>query len=311
MTELRTRIEQKKYTIKFPQISMKLDLVYRIKTYKQLPTNDKEERANRKLAGETIKALGDKDKFGNVTINYYKLISDCPVSLKDRLALVDEILNSSVKTKNGDLTLKEFIIQKHDNTVVKNTSHKLSSPETRLLDSLSSYLLADDYDEIFTDEKMTYLEKKSCEISLDFVTDKQNNKKTWNIGHVNNIREIKEPVKNRWIKSNNYRINQLYSFDNYKSLDSNFNIRINRLIDKDREYNEVWATVDVDGNFQYNNTLYNIGCNKLYKAKPNIKESDYKKEYQFDTVLILEQDNKIYFYSQNIYPIEPIVLSNI
>ena len=299
----------------------KISLPEEIREWQKLLNQDIKYINRLRKQGETIqyfKVMKNKQTGGKKTRGYYYRLYSCKnFTYEKRLYVVNMILNK-MKHSCG-MAINEYINHMQPKTSVdKKTNDTLFNVESILLSSLGEYLLrAKDDSNILYSEDMNFIQRTEVATFGEYIRSKNGgnyirsgeNKNAWNIniteGH--NIKRFEKRYSSetrRWKKSKTYRMNEIYSFDNGRERELHH--KREGLIDWSKPYMSEWCVVDTENTFIFNEVKYKIGKDivqyNIRKKKPNY--DDYKNDYQMDQILVYEQDNKLYFFDQNIEQID-------
>lgn len=125
-------------------------------------------------------------------------------------------------------------------------------------------------------------------------------------------------ISNKKHKSKLNKINEIYSQEEREIEDYEKNIISNNfhtwnkvtkiipkrdgVIDKARPYISEWCIVDTENIFTFQSEEYRISEDvKQYNIRLKMPRfDDYRNDYKMDKILVFKQDNKLYFYDQNI-----------
>jgi len=309
LPEIKTIYKQHKLTIN----NKTFTLVYEVVQYKKIPYNKQNKKyINRIKDNIEIKKLGIK-KDKEVTTAYYKFYCKKEVPIKYRKILVDKILNINI---DNDFTLIEDIKYKWSNkNYHKNKTQTLKDNESIILEILGSYLIGSNKENIIKNsdrQKFKKIEQNLSNPENDNtkLLTVEKNSSSWEIQNNNNF---SQKTSKKWKQSKTYKLFNLYTYDNHKNnvieydwVNSRYrdytshHVRIDRLIDKEKPYKAEWCVVDTEGLFKFKGNKFKIS-NKLKQYKKRKWSYDmYKSEFKMDKILVFEQDNKMFFFDQDI-----------
>lgn len=313
------KTEYKDYVVKIN--NKEIRLVYKIIQY-QLLKNQTGEYV-KKLRKQNIKIKAFKFKNKNtdeVQIYYYKLYAEKIFNLKYRYKRIMGILNK-IDDSTGKEVVNNILYVWENKNYHKTNKNKLKDKESTILDILGSYYLAEfEQEYILTKKKEKEIEKYEILKSNIFKTIEKVDKKYKRGIEISIKQQIEKwQQKNRmqtkrWKKSKTYKINQLYSYDNYRDrhyewdfvkekwiyCDKKYQITKKRLINPKQPYVAKWCLVDTDGVFEFNKQKYLISNELKQYQKKEISYKIFKDEYEMDKILVIEQGNKKYYFDQNI-----------
>lgn len=322
----------KKDMLKIKFKDKKIPLVYRIREYQKLQNQSIDYVNSLKKNKVQIKYFKYRDN-DKIEGSYYKLYSDKIISFKYRKKLVEMILNKKYK---DNLSLEEYIYKKYEMPNWNNNNINVESIMLDVLGSylnvgnekdykqeninkheVASLHLFDiddnnDEDDIGNNKNRMYI-KDSLTTDNNYVLFVNKNK--WEISHLDKehyqkwIKKHKAQHK-RWKQTSTYKFGVLFTYDNHKDkinewdwinkkyVDySDLHIRINRLIDPEKPYVFKSCYVDTNNEFIYKNKKYRISDEVKEYQKRNVRERDYKLEYPLDHIVVIEQNDKLYFFN--------------
>ena len=300
--EIKTRV--KYYNLKIDNDKI-IKLIYNIQQYKYIKNQSKKNIRNLKKSGIEVE---------NIRINnhyyYYQKYAEKKYDVNKRKKIVDAVLRINLSSGK---TLEEEISEYHDNFGVKKTTKdNLFSVKYLILDILSTYLILEDDPDgliILDNNDFKKIHSKECEFRDENIYYKSKDLKRKR----NNEMQLKN-----WSKSKTYRMNEIFSYD-YKKENKKYNTYYNNtlqisenkndyfrdgIINKYEEYTSIWASVDVDGFFEYKDFLFRITNYDPYKKRKQATRDYNKNDYDMDKILVFEQYGNLYFFDMDIYQID-------
>lgn len=287
----------------------KIKLVYRIRQYRIIKEQDKTKNFRRN--GIKLKHLRKMNRDEEVVTAYYTLYDVKILDLKYKKELIRKLLNIEVMENTPYI---EFILDKWERSSYhKKTSDTLMDKEAISLDVLATYFIGGyNQGNILSNKDETKLPNIEV-VSLDSLIAMEDSEDTEVEKYYNYIPIMDKKQHEKFMKKRKPRTKfdkfvDLFSFDDHKAenvfwdwvreeyttTDERYHYKIDRLINPERPYRADWYIVDTDNVFVRDGVSHVISSNL---SQYNVGKDN---EASMDRILVMEQDNEVYYFDQNI-----------